>query len=555
MRVALAQLSPVVGDFSGNVRRVLEAARHAAEAGCQVVVTPELALSGYPPRDLLDRPEFVDDGLAALGVLAAALPRIEAVVGFVDRVEGRPPLRNAVAVLRDGRVASVHHKRLLPTYDVFEEGRYFGSSDEVGPVLLAGARAGLTICEDIWGGQTRYGSGRYSEDPVATLAAAGAELIVNSSASPWRLGKERDREALVCDVARRSGVPVVYCNQVGGNDELLFDGRSVFVDAAGVVRARGAAFAEDLIVCDLAAPERSAPPGPPPEADEESLRLGLCMGIRDYVHRCGFVDVLLGLSGGIDSALVCALAAQALGPDHVLAVAMPSRHSSAGSLHDARALAENLGVRLVQRPIEGPYAAFSDVLAEDLAGRPPDVTEENLQARVRGTLLMALSNRRGALLLNTGNKSELAVGYCTLYGDMCGGLAVIGDVPKTLVYRLCRHLNARAGRDLVPQAILDKPPSAELRPGQLDQDSLPPYEVLDEVLDRFVVRGESRQAILQAGLPVADVDRVLALLQRSEYKRRQAPPALRVTSKAFGIGRRMPIASRRTTAQANGDQA
>jgi len=548
VRIALAQLSPVVGDYAGNVDRVVDAAGRALAAGCDLVVTPELALCGYPPRDLLDRPDFVAEGQSALEVLAARLPAIEAIVGFVDSVGGRRPLRNAAAVLRDGRVAAVRHKRLLPTYDVFEEIRYFGPAEEVSPAPVAGARAGVTICEDIWGGQTRYGTGRYADDPVATLAAASCDLIVNLSASPWRVGKEWEREALVRDVACRTGVPVVYCNQVGGNDELLFDGRSLFVDPSGQVRARGAAFAEDLVVIDLDAPERSELAHPTHEPEEESLRQALCMGIRDYVHRCGFSDVLLGLSGGIDSALVCTLAAQALGAEHVLAVAMPSRYSSEGSVVDARALAKNLGVRLLERPIEGPYAAFLSLLQDELTGRPPGLTEENLQARVRGTLLMALSNRFGALLLNTGNKSELAVGYCTLYGDMCGGLAVIGDLPKALVYRLSRHLNARAGRALVPQAILDKPPSAELRPDQRDADSLPPYDVLDEILDRWIVRGESRSAIVDAGLPADDVDRAVALLERSEYKRRQAPPALRVTSKAFGMGRRIPIARSRTQA-------
>ncbi len=550
MRVALAQISSVVGDYDGNVRLVEEAAARAVSAGCQVLVAPELALSGYPPRDLLERTDFVDDGLEALETLAGRLPpALEVVVGFVDRVAGGRPLRNAVALVRDGRVVAVRHKRLLPTYDVFDEDRYFGPADELSPVTLGDEPAALTICEDIWGGSALRGGSRYSDDPVAELVAAGARLVVNVSASPWRLGKEREREELLVAVARRHGVPVLYANQVGGNDELLFDGGSLFVDASGTVVARGAAFSDDLVVCDLAEPGRSAPLHPPVTPDEEAVRRAVVMGIRDYASRCGFSDVVLGLSGGIDSALVCALAAEAVGREHVLAVAMPSRYSSEGSLTDARALAASLGVRLLERPIEGPFSALLELLADDLAGRPPDVTEENLQARVRGTLVMALSNRTGSLALNTGNKSELAVGYCTLYGDMVGGLAPIGDLPKTLVYRVARHLDTSAGREVIPKAILDKAPSAELRPDQQDTDSLPPYDVLDEVLERYVVRGEPAETIVAAGVPEDVVARVVALVVGSEYKRRQAPPALRVTSKAFGMGRRMPIARRRTRAR------
>jgi len=547
VRVALAQISPVVGDYAGNVARIERAAEAACDAGCQVLVAPELALSGYPPLDLLERSDFVEAGLAALQVLADRLPRgLEAVAGFVDLVSGPRPLRNAAALIREGRVVAVRHKRLLPTYDVFDEDRYFGPADELSPTDLAGGPAALTICEDIWSGSALRGGSRYSDDPVAELVAAGARLVVNISASPWRLGKAREREALLSGVAAHHGVPVLYANQVGGNDELLFDGGSLFVDAHGEVVARGAAFTEDLVVCDLDEPARSGPLHERVTPDEEAVRRAIEMGIRDYAARCGFSDVVLGLSGGVDSALVCALAAEALGPERVLAVAMPSRYSSEGSLTDARELAANLGVRLLERPIEGPFVALLELLADDLGGGTSGLTEENLQARVRGTLVMALSNQTGALALNTGNKSESAVGYCTLYGDMVGGLAPIGDLPKGLVYRVARHLNA--GREVIPRAILDKEPSAELRPDQRDTDSLPPYDVLDEVLERWVVRCEPVEAIVAAGVPAAEVARVVALVEGSEYKRRQAPPALRVTSKAFGMGRRMPIARRRSRA-------
>lgn len=546
MTFALAQLSPVVGDYAGNVERILEAAGRAKEQGAACVIAPELALCGYPPRDLLDREDFVAEGLRALAAMARRAPSgIDLVAGYVDRVGGGRPLRNAAAVIRDGRVVERRHKRLLPGYDVFDEDRWFGPGDPgQAPVILGGRRAALTICEDIWA--DAWPAPRYGGDPVADLVEQGADCIVNISASPWHVGRGGEREALLRRVAARHGRPVLYCNQAGGNDELLFDGASLHVGADGRLLARGAAFAPDLVLCAPGEPGGADALRPAPGCDEEAIRQALVMGVRDYAARCGFGSAILGLSGGVDSALVCVIASEALGPAQVTAVAMPSRHSSPGSVADARRLAENLGVTWLQRPIEGPYCAYLAALAEDLAGRAPDVTEENLQARIRGTLLMALSNRRGSLLLTTGNKSELAVGYCTLYGDMNGGLAVISDLPKTTVYAVARHVNRRAGRDLIPQATLDKPPSAELRPGQTDQDSLPPYDVLDEVLDRYVVRGEAPEDIVAAGLPEATVRRTIALVVRNEYKRRQAPPGLRVTSKAFGMGRGMPIACRMT---------
>ncbi len=546
MKIALAQLSPVIGDFAGNCDAIVAAAEMAQEAGADVIVTPELALCGYPPRDLLDRPTFVDEGLRALERVAARLPAIEAVVGFVDRVEGGRPLRNAAAVIRDGRVAEIRHKRLLPSYDVFDEDRWFGEADVVAPVTLGGRRVGLTICEDIWA--DAWGPHpRYKGDPVTDLAAAGVDLFINISASPWRVGKGAERQDLMRRIARKHGRAVLYCNQVGGNDELLFDGASLFVDPRGALAGRGRSFAPDLLICDLESPGGGACAQPP--GGDEAIRQALVMGVRDYAQRCGFSQALLGLSGGIDSAVVCALAAEALGPDNVLAVTMPSRYSSEGSVGDSRALAAHLGVPIIERPIEGPMSALLDLLAPDLAGRPPGITEENLQARVRGVLLMALSNHSGRLLLTTGNKSELAVGYCTLYGDMNGGLAVISDLPKTGVYSLAHHINASAGREIIPQSTLTKAPSAELRPDQKDQDSLPPYDLLDEILERYVVGRQSADTIVADGLPEDDVRRTVELVRRNEYKRRQAAPGLRVTTKAFGMGRRMPIACRMTQAR------
>ena len=548
MRVALAQLNPIVGDYAGNTAMILDAADQALAAGATVLVTPELALCGYPPRDLLDRPAFVDDGLAALEHLRKRLAGIEVVVGFVDRVDapGHRDLRNSAAVIRGGRVVEVRHKRLLPTYDVFDEDRWFGPADSVRPATIAGASAALTVCEDSWSDSGFWPDPAYGEDPVSDLVAAGATWVVNISASPYRMGKAAEREAMLRATAMHHGVPVLYCNQVGGNDELLFDGCSLFIDATGQVRARGASFETDLVICDLADPAASGPTRPAVGPVEEEVRLALCMGLRDYVRKCGFSDVLLGLSGGIDSALVCALAVEALGPEHVMAVAMPSRYSSEGSVSDAKALAGNLGIQLAELSIEGPFSAFLKTLEPAFEGLEPDVTEENLQARIRGALLMALSNKHGSLLLTTGNKSELAVGYCTLYGDMNGGLAMISDLPKTLVYRIAGHLRDASGERVIPESTLTKAPSAELAPGQLDQDRLPPYELLDEILDGYVVRERSAAELIGEGLDEATVRRVIRMVNRNEYKRRQAAPGLRVTTKAFGMGRRVPIACRLT---------
>ena len=546
MRIALAQLNPTIGDIPGNLDRILDAYHRAVAMGADLVVTPELSLLGYPPKDLLLKPRFVADNLAALARLVHEVGRAALLVGFVDRTkEARGlPLRNAVALVAEGRVLARKYKSLLPTYDVFDEMRYFepGAGPQV--VSLGGLRLGLSICEDIWtqgpaGPIARY----YHGNPIAQLVESGADVLVNMSASPFVVGKFSQRAALVRAQAVKYRRPVVYVNQVGGNDELIFDGASFAMDSFGQVVGRLRAFEEDLGVVDLPGgrPPESLPPLP---SDIEALRCALVLGIRDYMRKCGFKDAVLGLSGGVDSSLVACLAAEAVGPDHVVGVAMPSRYSSSHSLEDARTVAENLGIRFLVIPMDGPHRAFETALAEAFAGRQPDTTEENVQARVRGTILMALSNKFGYLVISTGNKSEVAVGYCTLYGDMAGGLAAISDVPKTMVYELSRHVNAAAARPPIPERVFTKPPSAELKPNQTDQDSLPPYEVLDGILALYVRDERSLDEIVAAGFPADIVAKVIRLVDRNEYKREQSAPGLKVTSRAFGFGRRMPIAQR-----------
>ena len=543
MKVALAQINTTVGDLAGNEARILAAYARGVAAGADLVVFPELTITGYPPRDLLLRRGFVADNAAVLARLAAATHAATGMlVGHVT-ANPRPPgreLHNCVSWLQGGRIAATRVKTLLPTYDVFDEDRYFEPAGENAPVHFGGGTYGLTICEDIWNDEDFWPDRRYRRNPPMELAAAGATILFNVSASPWHLGKEATRHAMLRSLAIKAGRPVVFCNQVGGNDELVFDGGSLVFNAAGEVLARAKMFAEDFLLVDLAA----APPLPPatPAPAEAMLHDALVLGLRDYLHKCGFRAAVLGLSGGIDSALVGCLAAAALGPENVRGVALPSEFSSPGSLSDAQALAANLGIQYDVIPIQPPFAAVRSQLAPVFAGRAEDTTEENLQARLRGVLLMALSNKFGSLLLTTGNKSELAVGYCTLYGDMCGGLAVISDLPKTIVYRLARWIN-RDG-EIIPPASITKAPSAELRPNQTDQDSLPPYEILDAILDAYVVAGHSAAEITALGYDEATVRRVIRLIDNNEYKRRQAAPGLKVTSKAFGVGRRIPIAQR-----------
>jgi NAD+ synthase (glutamine-hydrolysing) len=559
-RIALAQINTTVGDFAGNAAKIRAATERARAAGATIAVFPELALCGYPPRDFLDLPEFLARARRTLDELAAPAEwsrGIALAIGFPEAVEGAPPpgVYNAVALVAGGRIAAVGRKSLLPTYDVFDETRYFLPADTS---TAAPAREGvsttigLSVCEDIWNDKRFWVRPRYARDPIADLVQAGAGLVVNLSASPCNVGKPALRERMLAASARAHAAPIAYVNQVGGNDALLFDGGSMLVGKDGAIVARAPLFEEALVVADLVggpvevlgpdgAPLRTPPPPRDDGVADEVLR-ALVLGVRDYVRKCGFRAAVVGLSGGIDSALTACVAAEALGADNVLGVAMPSRYSSSHSREDATELARNLGIRFQEISIEPMHAAFMAQLAQ-AEGKPlGDLAEQNVQARIRGQILMALSNDTGGLVLSTGNKSELAVGYCTLYGDMAGGLAVIGDLPKTLVYRVSRAANARAGRTLIPERTFTKPPSAELKPGQVDQDSLPPYDVLDDILQAYVEERLPLDAIVARGHDAPTVRRVLRMVVASEYKRRQAAPVLKVSEKAFGEGRRFPIA-------------
>jgi NAD+ synthetase len=569
MRIALAQINPTVGDIEGNSRKIIDFTDRARSGGANVVVFPELAVPGYPPKDLLLKPRFVEDNLRAVRTIASRVGGgIEVLVGYAERNDdpvGRP-LHNAVAVLRDGQVRSRHFKTLLPTYDVFDESRYFEpglKSDRNQLVHIGDVPMGLSICEDLWNDEKLIARRLYRENPIEDLSAAGARIMINASASPYVVGKNEFRLKLFGEQAKRFGRPLIVVNQVGGNDELVFDGNSVVFDGTGRVVAQATDFEEDLVLVDFVARDTgfqpvldspnnqqgqrgrvtgSVPGASTPSAGIESIYKALVLGLRDYVRKCGFKSVVLGLSGGIDSALTAVLAVDALGSQCVVGVAMPSRFSSQHSIDDARQLAENLGIAFHVVPIENVHDAYERTLAPVFKGLQPDVTEENLQARIRGALLMAFSNKFNHLLISTGNKSELAVGYTTLYGDMCGGLALISDVPKTMVWEMSRWINARAGRELIPRSSIEKVPSAELRPNQSDQDSLPPYEVLDEIIERYVEDERSAAEIVADGFDAAMVSRVIRMIDRSEYKRRQAAPGIKVTSRAFGFGRRMPIA-------------
>jgi len=541
MKVALAQINTTVGDLAGNEVKILAAYRRGAEAGVELVVCPELATTGYPPRDLLLKSGFLKGNLALLDRLAAATGKTGLLVGYVGENAKRPgrEATNSVALLQNGRILATRTKTLLPTYEVFDEDRYFEPATENAPVEFDGQKIGLTICEDVWNDEDFWRDRRYRRNPAVELVEAGAGVIFNASASPWHLGKNQMRFDMLHSLVAKTRTPLIYCNLAGGNDELVFDGCSLVFNAAGILVARGELFAEDFIVVDTDATEAALPDT---SGDEEKVFKALVLGLRDYIHKCGFKSVVLGLSGGVDSALTACLAVAALGAANVRGVSLPSQFSSRGSLDDARALGERLGIQHDVISIQPLFEAVKAQLKEVFAGRPEDTTEENIQARLRGVTLMALSNKFGSLLLTTGNKSELAVGYCTLYGDMCGGLAVISDVPKTMVYRLARWINR--DKEIIPTASITKPPSAELRPNQTDQDSLPPYDVLDAILDAYVVEGKSAAEIIARGFHEAIVKRVVRLIDLNEYKRRQAAPGLKVTSKAFGVGRRIPIAQR-----------
>jgi NAD+ synthase (glutamine-hydrolysing) len=545
MKIALAQINPTVGDIAGNCRKILDFIEQAKARGAKVVVFPELSIIGYPPKDLLLKPRFVEDNLRGLQDIASRVSGIDAVVGYAERNTapvGRP-LHNALAVLRDGKIISRHFKTLLPTYDVFDESRYFepGLDERQNIVTIAGRPMGLSICEDLWNDEKMVPRRLYHQNPIADLNTAGAQVMINASASPFVVGKHKFRVELFSSQVKQFGKPLVYVNQVGGNDELVFDGNSVVFDAKGNVIAQARDFEEELLVVDLLNPQ---PRTPNPPSEISTIYRALVLGLRDYVKKCGFSTVVLGLSGGIDSAVTAALAVAALGKEKVVGVSMPSRFSSEHSIADAKQLADNLGIEFQIVPIAPIHDAYEETLTPYFQGRQRDVTEENLQARVRGAILMAFSNKFNHLLLTTGNKSELAVGYCTLYGDMCGGLAVISDVPKTSIYQLAEFINQQAGRDLIPRNSITKPPSAELRPNQTDQDSLPPYDLLDAILHRYVEEEKSAGEIVKEGFDRPTVLRVIRLVDRSEYKRRQAAPGIKVTSRAFGFGRRMPIAQR-----------
>ncbi len=537
MRVALAQIDPTVGDVAGNAAKVAEWIERAADAGADLAIFPELCIPGYPAEDLYLKRHFVEANRRAVEELAGGVgPGLTALVGFAEPAAEGGDFRhayNSLAVLSDGALQTVYRKNRLPNYAVFDEQRYFIPRDEPMTIEVAGTRVGLTICEDCW----------VEGPPASVEAAQGAELITNPSGSPYHRGKGREREAMFAERARAYGAHFAFCNLVGGQDELVFDGHSFVLDPNGEPIARAAQFEEELLVCEVPSPA----PGPlaEPLGDLAEVYAALVLGLRDYVAKNGFQHVGVALSGGIDSALVALLAVDALGPRRVSCVIMPSPHSSSETQHDARTIADNLGCETIEIPIADAMAEYERALT----GRPaqpsePDLAAENIQARIRGNLMMALSNRHGWLVLTTGNKSEMSVGYATLYGDMAGGFAVIKDVPKTLVYDLVRHRNEVAGRELIPVSVLERAPSAELRPDQRDSDSLPPYELLDRVLEAYVERDQGREEMVAAGLPADVVDEVVRLVDRSEYKRRQAAPGIRITPKAFGRDRRLPITNR-----------
>jgi NAD+ synthase (glutamine-hydrolysing) len=541
MKIALLQLNPTVGDLKGNAALISDAARSAK---ADLAVTSELALLGYPPRDLLLNSDFISDSWKVLGELASTLSGTPILIGLAEPNPsdvGRP-LFNSAALLREGLIERTFRKTLLPTYDVFDEDRYFEPGIDSQILEMDGFKLGISICEDIWNDKDFWQRKRYHIDPALELVKSGAQAIINLSASPFTAGKQLHREAMLGSMARKYKIPFLYINQVGGNDDLVFDGRSCAFDCQGSLAARAKGFLEDLLVVDMETMLGTiARDNFMPEAEIWSA---LVLGTRDYVHKCGFKEVLLGLSGGVDSALTAAIACEALGPKNVLGVLMPSPYSSPGSIEDAEQLAGNLEIETLTIPIAALMESFDERLRPAFEGRTRDVTEENIQARIRGNLLMALSNKYGSILLTTGNKSEMSVGYCTIYGDMSGGLAVLSDVPKTVVYRIARWLNTTKGRNIIPEATLAKPPSAELRPGQTDQDSLPPYEILDEILRRHIELHQPAEEIIEAGLDRSTVRRVLRLVKAAEFKRRQAAPGIKVTDQAFGSGWRMPVASK-----------
>jgi NAD+ synthase (glutamine-hydrolysing) len=543
VKIALGQINPTIGDFTGNSKKIIESARQALALGAEMVLFPELAVCGYPPRDLLEKPAFVERSQQAVNEIAQAVPGITIVCGFVSpaKVETGKSVMNSAAVLRGGAVQFVQSKMLLPTYDVFDESRYFDPAESQKLVPLGGKEFAVTICEDAWNDKHFWHRRLYRVDPVDELLRAGGNFVINISASPFHLGKRELRRQMLETIARDNKVPVLFVNQVGGNDSLIFDGSSMVIAPDGRIVAQGRSFEEDLIVFD--SEKMQGDMHEQTGVGDPSAYAALVLGTRDYVRKCGFSKVVIGLSGGIDSALTAAIAADALGQENVTGIAMPGPYSSEHSVKDARELACRLGIRFEVVPISAIFDGYRRSLAPLFARVPEDVAEENIQSRIRGNILMAFSNKFGALVLTTGNKSELGVGYCTLYGDMVGGLGVISDVPKTMVYSLSRYANSL--KPVIPQSTIDKPPSAELRPGQKDSDTLPPYEVLDNILEDYVEDYRTAEQIAaDRGYEVRLVRDVIRMIERSEYKRQQAAPGLKITPKAFGFGRRFPIAQK-----------
>ncbi len=543
VRIALAQINPTVGDFNGNSAKIIDFSRRAKSAGVDLVLFPELSVCGYPPRDLVERPWFIERNRQTAEKIASETIGISVICGLVTPAKSATgkSVMNSAALLREGKIAAIQSKRLLPTYDVFDEMRNFAPADKQELIPLEGTPLALTICEDAWNDKNFWDRRLYGVDPVEDLIGAGGKILLNISASPFYLRKRELRRDMLAAIAMHYRVPVAMVNQVGGNDSLVFDGSSFALGPDGQVIAQAKSFEEDMVCFDSETLE-----GDIHDRDdrvEASAYSALVLGTRDYVRKCGFQKVVIGLSGGIDSALTAAIAVDALGRENVIGVGMPGPYSSPGSIDDAAALAKNLGIRFELIPIGETFDSHLKSLQPVFANLAADVTEENVQARIRGVLLMALSNKFGALVLTTGNKSEIAVGYCTLYGDMCGGLAVISDVPKTLVYRLARYVNSRS--PVIPLSTLEKPPSAELRPDQRDSDSLPPYDVLDTILEAYVEENQAAEAIAaEHSLDLALVRQVTGMVDRNEYKRQQAAPGLKISPKAFGFGRRYPIAAK-----------
>jgi len=547
MKIAIAQINPIIGDFNYNFEKIKCFADKAIELNCDMVVFSELVISGYPPRDLLEKNDFVNANLACLNRLLSSIRGIGVICGFVDKNSDNKgkPLFNSAVHFEDGNILHKVHKRLLPTYDIFDESRYFEPGRESVPYPYKGHRIGLTVCEDAWNDEDIFKRRLYATDPVALVVKSGADLVINVSASPFYVGTREFRWNMFGSMARKYGVPLIFANQVGGNDSVLFDGISTVFDKNGNVVARACDFNEDLIVFDSEAPESSKGDlHPISNSDTESILKALVMGTRDYVTKCGFSRVVIGLSGGIDSALTACIAVKALGQDNVSVVFMPSQYTSKENFEDTQKLAKNLGIVLTRVPIDSIFKEFLRFLSPSFKDNEPGITEQNIQARIRGTMLMGLSNKQGSLVLSTGNKSELAVGYCTLYGDMTGGLAVISDVPKTTVYDLARFINRE--KEYIPTRIITKAPSAELKPDQSDQDDLPPYEVLDSILKAYIEDFKGADELVQMGFDKDIVEEIVFKVDRNEYKRHQAAPGLKVTSKAFGYGRNYPIVQRYT---------